>query len=54
MREVRREGMIMQVQVPNPEKIEKYCNESCPCFNPEFGCLKQNGTCGHYELRVPG
>ena len=49
---IQKQGFIMQQDVPNPERIDKTCREKCVCFNPEFGCLKQNGTCGNYERRV--
>ena len=41
--------MIRVEQVPNPERIDSTCRINCECFSEEFGCLRQNGTCGKYE-----
>ena len=47
--------MIVQQQVPNPKRIEKYC-KVCNCWDDEYGCFKQgNGrsipTCRDYIER---
>ena len=47
-----KQGFFIQQDVPNPDRIEITCRNGCPCFSQEFGCLKQNGTCGNYERRV--
>ena len=41
---VRQGNMIMQTQVPNPERVARYCH-SCECFSKELGCLKETGAC---------
>ena len=35
--------------VPNPSRVDITCRVNCPCFSEEFGCLRENGTCGNYE-----
>ena len=43
---------IAVVDCPNPERIEVTCQKLCYCFDPEFGCNKQNNqTCGHFSER---
>ena len=45
------QGMAV-VDCPNPERIEMTCQKLCHCFDPEFGCNKQNNqTCGHFSAR---
>ena len=44
MQTVRQGNMVMQTQVKNPSRIEKFCH-NCQCFNPDFGCFKENGCC---------
>lgn len=44
--------MMVQQQVPNPERIEKYC-KVCNCWDDEYGCFKQDSmnsipTCRNY------
>lgn len=36
--------MVMMTQVMNPERIKATCEKNCGCFDPEIGCLRQNGT----------
>lgn len=42
-------NMITQVQIKNPDRIDITCRVNCQCFSEEFGCLRENGTCGNYE-----
>ena len=44
MQTVRQGNMVMQTQVKNPSRIEKFCH-NCQCFSPDFGCFKENGCC---------
>ena len=44
--------MISVVQVKNPARTAITCEKDCPCFDPEFGCLKEHGTCGKYEVKL--
>lgn len=46
-------NMRVQTVVKNPSRVDAFCTNKCPCFNPEFGCLKENGTCGNYNERKP-
>ena len=41
---------VIRQQIVNPERIRETCQKNCECFSEEFGCLKQNGTCGKYKL----
>ena len=55
MKTIQQGIMIVQQQVPNPERIEKYC-KVCNCWDDEYGCFKQgNGrsipTCRNYIER---
>lgn len=50
-----RQGNVYSVtQVKNPSRIEITCKKGCPCFHEEFGCLKENGTCGNYKIIYEG
>ena len=42
-------GMVMQRDIRNPERIRQTCQNGCPCFREDLGCLKQNGTCDNYK-----
>lgn len=37
--------------VKNPTRIDITCRVNCQCFSEEFGCLRENNTCGKYESR---
>ena len=41
---VRQGNMVIQQQVRNPSRVEKFC-AACPCFNHDFGCFKENNCC---------
>lgn len=43
MKTVQQGIMIVQQQVPNPERIEKYC-KVCNCWSEDYGCFKQGNT----------
>ena len=49
-KEIRQGNMIAVTDIPNPERIRQTCQKGCPCFDPEFGCLKQNNTCGKWKV----
>lgn len=49
-KEIRQGNMIAVTDIPNPERIRQTCQKGCPCFDPEFGCLKQNNTCGKWRI----
>ena len=53
MQTVRQGNMTMQTQVRNPSRVEKFCKE-CFCFDPNFGCFKENNCCkdGYREQGV--
>ena len=40
--------MISVTKVKNPSRIDITCREKCSCFDPSFGCLKENNTCANY------
>ena len=42
-------GMYIQQDIRNPDRIRQTCQNGCSCFNEDLGCLKQNGTCGNYK-----
>ena len=42
-------NQIMVTTVKNEERIRETCRKNCKCFSEEFGCLRENGTCGKYE-----
>ena len=48
-KQIRQGNQIMVTTVPNPERIRVTCQENCECFSEEFGCLRENGTCGKYK-----
>ena len=50
---IRQGNMTMQTVVQNPDRIRETCQKSCKCWSDEFGCLKQNGTCGQYTEVIP-
>ena len=55
MKTIQQGIMIVQQQVPNPERIEKYC-KVCNCWDDEYGCFKQGNrhsipTCRNYIER---
>ena len=41
--------MTQIVQIRNPDRIDISCRKNCECFSEEFGCLRENGTCGKYN-----
>ena len=45
-KQVRQGNMTAITQVRNPERIEITCKKGCPCYDSEFECLRQFGTCG--------
>ena len=49
-KQIRQGNMIAVTDIPNPERIRQTCQKGCPCFDPEFGCLKQNNTCGKWRI----
>ena len=44
MQTIRQGNMVMQTQIRNPSRIEKFC-KNCECFSQGFGCFKENGCC---------
>lgn len=48
-KQIRQGNMVSVMTVMNPQKIEKHCKTGCVCFSEDFGCLKENGTCGNYK-----
>ena len=50
---IRHENMIIQTVINNPDRIRECCQAGCPCFDPEFFCLKQIGTCARYKEIEP-
>lgn len=45
-KQVRQGNMTAITQVRNPERVEITCKKNCPCYDAEFECLRQFGTCG--------
>lgn len=50
---IRQGNMVMQTVVKNPDRVAITCKNGCPCFHEDFGCLRENGTCGNYEEVKP-
>ena len=50
---IRQGNMTIQSIVKNPDRIEKTCKNDCKCWSDDFGCLKENGTCGQYKEITP-
>lgn len=48
IRQERRQGnMVSVTMVKNPDRIEKTCKKSCPCYDSSEGCLRENYmSCG--------
>ena len=40
---------IIQTAIPNPERVAISCANGCICFDPNFGCLRQNLWCDNYK-----
>ena len=49
-KEIRQGNMIQIMTVNNPSRIEMTCKKGCPCFDTNFGCLRQNNYCRHYNF----
>lgn len=50
---IRQGNMTMQSVVKNPDRIRETCQFGCKCWSDEFGCLKENGSCGQYKEIIP-
>lgn len=48
-KQIRQGNQILVTTVKNEERIRETCEKNCGCFSQEFGCLRENGTCGKYE-----
>lgn len=48
-KQVRQGNQILVTTVKNEDRIRETCEKNCDCFSKEFGCLRENGTCGDYE-----
>ncbi len=46
---IRQGNMVMQIVVKNQNRVRETCLKNCSCYDPDFGCLKENGTCGKYK-----
>lgn len=48
----RREGSFtIEQSEKNPARIEKFCF-SCECFDPDFGCFKENDYCNKWKEQL--
>lgn len=46
---IQQNGMFLQTQVLNPDKVVIHCTK-CQCWNTqEKYCMKEQGLCGNYE-----
>lgn len=50
MQTINKGNMVMQTQVPNPDRIRETCQKNCFCFDAEIGCLRQNNYCGSLDF----
>lgn len=48
--QIRQGNMVQIMTVKNPSRVEITCKKGCPCFSEEFGCLRQNNSCGNYKI----
>ena len=48
--QIRQGNMVQIMTVRNPSRIEITCKKGCPCFSEEFGCSRQNNSCGNYKV----
>ena len=46
---IQRGPAVMSTTIINPDRVNETCKKNCECFSEEYGCLKQNGTCGGYQ-----
>lgn len=46
--QVRQGNMVMIQEVPNPELVNQYCNDSCMCFQNNI-CNRQYNCCNNYK-----
>lgn len=53
-KQTRQGNMVQIMTVPNPERIRQTCQKGCPCFSEEFGCLRQNNSCGNHKIVYEG
>jgi hypothetical protein len=44
--------MVVQQQIPNPDRIAATCAQSCSCYSQELGCLRQYGNCNKFETII--
>lgn len=42
-------NQIIMATVKNKDRIRETCQKNCDCWDENFGCLRENGTCGKYE-----
>ena len=50
---IRQGNMVMQTVVKGEERTRLFCQGGCKCWSEDFGCLKENGTCGNYKEVMP-
>jgi hypothetical protein len=50
-REIRNGNMITVTQIRNPDRIRELCQGKCSCFDEKVGCLRENKSCGKWEIR---
>lgn len=48
-KQIRQGNMITVQTIKNPARTDATCRVNCQCFSEEFGCLRENGTCGNYN-----
>lgn len=48
-KEFRQGNMVSITQVRNPARIDITCKAGCKCWVDDFGCLRENGTCGNWK-----
>lgn len=45
----RQGNSIIETQIKNPERIRQFCENKCPCYTPENGCLRQFNYCSNWQ-----
>ena len=46
---IQRGPMTQIVQMRNPDRVVETCAKNCPCYDSEYQCGKQFGTCRNYK-----
>ena len=48
-KQIQKGPMTQIIQIKNPDRIAETCKINCKCYNEEYDCGKEYGTCGSYD-----